>query len=132
MLRVAVIGVSHWHAPRHVAGLRAAGAAIVGVSDPEEARAQAFARDLGCPAFADYRSLIETTKPDFIFAMARHCDASALLDNILDTGLPLGMEKPLGLNAAEVAPLAEKARRRGSQYAGDRRRFSERQEWHVG
>ena len=36
-LRIAVLGVSHWHAPRYLAALRAQGEQIAGVSDPDEA-----------------------------------------------------------------------------------------------
>ena len=36
-LRVVVVGVSHWHAPRYLVGLRALGEEIVGVSDPDPA-----------------------------------------------------------------------------------------------
>ena len=112
--RVAIAGVDHWHAAMHVDGLRRAGAEIVGVSSQQPAAAEAWAVRLGCRSWSDARRLVEETRPDFVVGMARHADMPALALYLIETGLPFAIEKPLGLNAAQVAQLAEAARRRGS------------------
>lgn len=111
-MRVAVIGAGHWHARMHVEAFRRAGAEIVGVADARGDAAQKLGRELGCPAYPDHRALLDAVRPDFVVAMARHCDAAALATDLLTIGLPFAMEKPLGRNAAEAAPVVELARRR--------------------
>src|SRR5712692_11926152 len=76
-VRVAAIGVSHWHSLydsaylRHLAGM--ADVEIVGVQDPSAAIAAHRAGELGHPpTFTDYRTMLEETKPDFVVALGRH------------------------------------------------------------
>lgn len=111
-MRVAVIGVGHWHARMHVQAFRRAGAEIVGVSEKQGDAAARFGGELGCPAYRDHRTLLEAAQPDFIVAMARHCDVPALAADLLATGLPFALEKPLGRSAAEAAPVVELARQK--------------------
>lgn len=63
---------------------------------------------------ADYRDLCERLKPDFVFALGRHADMAAQGEYLVERGIPFAMEKPCGLNAAEVGPLADHAARRGA------------------
>src|ERR1035438_5271452 len=74
-MRIVLIGVSHWHTPFYSDPvLQMTDAAIVGVSDPDVARAEPLAAKAKCPAFADYREMCATLKPDFAFVLGRHCD----------------------------------------------------------
>jgi predicted dehydrogenase len=110
-LRVAVIGVGHWHAARHLESLLDADVTIVGVSDPDQSVAARVGAGLGCPAFGDHHALLESTRPEFVAAMPRPYQGAAVVGDVLDAGLPLAVEKPIGLNAAEIEPLVAKARR---------------------
>jgi predicted dehydrogenase len=112
-LRVAVIGVGHWHAARHLESLLDVDVTITGVSDPDPAVAARVGAGLGCPGFGDHRALLESTRPEFVAAMPRPYQGAAVVADVLDAGLPLAVEKPIGLNAAEVEPLVAKARRLG-------------------
>jgi predicted dehydrogenase len=116
-LQVALIGASHWHAPRYLEALHEAGARLVAVSDPDFALARLVADQWGCHAYADHLQLLEATRPDLVFAMPRHCDAAAVARDLLESGLPAVFEKPLGLDASQVAPLVELAARKGSYAA---------------
>jgi len=112
-LRIVVVGVGHWHAPRYLAGLRALGERIVGISDPDPAVVGRVAAELGVPADTDGLALVERYRPDVVLAMATHAAMPAQTAALLKLGPGLILEKPLGRHAGEVAPLAELADRLG-------------------
>jgi predicted dehydrogenase len=109
-MRVVLIGVSHWHTPFFLGPcLEIPDVEIVGVSDPDLARAAPAAAKAGCKAFTDYREMCAALKPDFAFALARHCDMAALARFLIDERIPFAMEKPCAINAAEAADIAARA-----------------------
>ena len=111
-MRVVMIGVSHWHTPMFLGPcLELPDITIVGVSDPDISRTEAAAAKAGCKAFADYREMCAVLKPDFAFALARHCDMAELARFLIDQRIPFAMEKPCAINAAEAADIARLAAR---------------------
>ena len=109
-MRIVLIGVSHWHTPFYSEpALAMKDVQIVGVSDPEVSRAAPYAVQAGCPAFADYREMCSKLKPDFAFALGRHCDMAEEARFLIDNRIPFAMEKPCALNAAEAQDIATKA-----------------------
>ena len=109
-MRIVLIGVSHWHTPFFLEPcLAMPDVAIVGVSDPDAARAAPAAAKAGCPVFTDYQEMCGTLRPDFAFALARHCDMAELARFLIDQRIPFAMEKPCALNAAEAADIAARA-----------------------
>ena len=69
-MRIVLIGVSHWHTPFYSDPvMEMKDATIVGVSDPGVSRAATLAATAKCPAFADYRDMCATLKPDFAFVL---------------------------------------------------------------
>lgn len=116
-LSVALIGVSHWHAPRYLEALQETKARLNAVSDPDLAFARQVADRWDCQAYSSHLQLLEATRPDLVFAMPRHCDAAEVAKDLLEAGLPVVFEKPMGLNAAQVAPLVELAARKQSFFA---------------
>jgi len=110
-MRIVLIGVSHWHVPFYLDPcLDLPGVAVVGVSDADPARAEPVAARAGCPAFADYREMCASLRPDFAFALGRHCDMPALGRFLIEARIPFAMEKPCGTSLAEVLTLAALAR----------------------
>ena len=112
-VRVAVFGVSHWHAPlyyRPAALLEHV--TIVGVSDPDPGRADQVGRELGVPSCVGAEQLL-AQQPDFAFAFAPHADMPALAELLVDAGVPFVIEKPAGLTAPDVAALRDRAHARG-------------------
>jgi predicted dehydrogenase len=77
--RIAAIDVSHWHSAyaSYLRILRGLGRDIVGVSDRDERIARDRAERFGGTPFTDYRRMVETTRPDFVIALGRHCDIAA-------------------------------------------------------
>ena len=109
-MRVVLIGVSHWHTPFYADPLLAMkDVAIVGVSDPDTARATPVADKAKCPVFADYREMCERLRPDFAFALGRHCDMAAQARYLIAQRIAFAIEKPCALNAHEAADIAHLA-----------------------
>lgn len=113
-MRVAMIEVGHWHAGMHLRSLKLSGAHIVGVSDHQPGVAGRFAAPLGCPSFHDYKAMLRETRPEFVVALGRHADMPRIARDLLDTRLPFAIEKPIGLNATQVAPLVDIALRQNA------------------
>lgn len=112
-VRVVISGVSHWHYVNYVQPLRGlADVGVVGVCDPDGEVARRQAEPLGAEWSVDLAELCGRVRPDFVFALGRHCDMAAQGRFLIERGIPFAMEKPCGLNATEVAPLAEAAARR--------------------
>jgi predicted dehydrogenase len=109
-MRVVLIGVSHWHTPLYfdpLVGMK--DVTIVGVSDPDLSRAEPYAAKAGCLAFDDYLEMCARLKPDFAFALSRHCDMAEEARFLIDNRIPFAMEKPCALNAAEAQDIADRA-----------------------
>jgi len=117
-IRVAAIEVSHWHALNDAAYLRHLLAMpdveLVGIQDENAGIVERRATEVGRPpTFTDYRRMLEMTRPDFVVALGRHRQMAKIAHDLLDAGYPFLMEKPMGVNAKEVATVAEKAARLG-------------------
>lgn len=113
-MRIVYIGVSHWHTFLYldpVLGLP--GIDIVGVSDPDRLAAGKYAERLGCPAFAQVPELCDAARPDFAFVLGTHDTMAASCRHLIERGIPFCVEKPAGVDGAEVARLAQLARERG-------------------
>lgn len=113
-MRVVLIGVSHWHTPFFLDPcLEMQDVSVVGVCDPDLSRTEPAAARAACRAFADYREMCAVLKPDFAFALARHCDMAELARFLIDQRIPFAMEKPCAINAAEAADIASRAQAAG-------------------
>jgi predicted dehydrogenase len=115
-IHVAAVGVSHWHALNDAAYLRHLLAmpdvALVAIQDSDAAIvAKRAAAVKNPPTYTDYRTMLAETHPDFVLALGRHSTMAAIANDLLDAGYPFLMEKPMGVNAAEVDALAAKAAR---------------------
>ena len=112
MIRVAIIGASHWHLPLYLDPLlEVPGAQVVGVADPDATVVDALAARLDCAGDTDFRALCRRVKPDFVIALGRHRQMAKIAHDLLDAGYPFMMEKPMGVNAQEVQTIADKAAR---------------------
>jgi len=118
-IRIAAIEVSHWHSLydaaylRHLAGMP--DVRLVGLSDPSPEVLAHRAAALGQPpTFTDYRKMLAETRPDFVIALGRHSGMADTAHVLLDHGLPFLMEKPVGVNAAEVRAVAERVATAGA------------------
>ena len=121
-IRIAAIGVGHWHSLFDAAYLKTLArmpeVQLVGVQDPDAALAAQRAGEVGGPpVFTDYRDMLGKTRPDFVLALGRHSAMAGIAHFLLDEGYPFLIEKPAGLNAREVRGVADKAAAKGA-FAG--------------
>ena len=118
-IRIAAIEVSHWHAVydaaylRHLIAMPDVELVAIQDSDPDVAAKRA-AEVKHPPIFTDYRKMLATTRPDFVVALGRHRQMAEIAHDLLDQGYPFLMEKPMGINAAEVEAVAAKASQLGA------------------
>lgn len=110
-IKIALLGVSHWHVPLYLNGLPEN--SVVGVSDDNPDIAASYAEKYACLAYQDYKKMILDTKPDFVFAFAAHNRMKEVADYLLDANIAFSIEKPAGLNAGEVEALYHKAEQKG-------------------
>lgn len=116
-IRIAAIGVSHWHSLHDAAYLRLLvempDVELVGLHDSNATIAGERAAALGGrPVFSDYHVMLERTRPDFVVALGEHDRMAETAHVLLDAGYPFMMEKPMGVSAVEVQGIAEKAARK--------------------
>jgi predicted dehydrogenase len=107
-LKVCFIDVTHWHAPLYYPTLQqTVGVAALSARNPHTG--PEVAAGLGARFYADWRDMIRQERPDFVFALGRHCDMAETARFLLEAGIPFAMEKPMGTNLQEVAALADLA-----------------------
>ena len=113
-MRVAAVGVSHWHSLYdsaylvHLAGIP--DTELVALQDESASIAGKRAAALGNPAvYTDYRKMLAETRPDFVIALGRPSRMAETAHHLLDQGYPFLMEKPMGVDADEVRRVADKA-----------------------
>ena len=113
-MHVVFIGVSHWHTSFYLEpALALPGVRVVGVSDPDLARTHSAAAQAGCPAWADYREMCAATRPDFAFVLGRHCDMAAAARYLIASRIGFAIEKPAGIDTAELRDIAARAAEAG-------------------
>ncbi len=113
-MRIVLLGVSHWHTPFYLdPALSLPDVTVVGVSDPDPQRAHEVAAKAGCPAFDDYREMCARLRPDFAFALGRHCDMAEEARFLIDQRIPFAMEKPCAVTAADAHDIADRAAQAG-------------------
>jgi predicted dehydrogenase len=113
-IRVAAIEVSHWHALNDAAYLRHLVAMpdveLVAIQDSDAALVAKRAAEVGNPpTYTDHRKMLTAARPDFVVALGRHSQMTAIAHDLLDAGYPFLMEKPMGISAKEVDSVAAKA-----------------------
>jgi predicted dehydrogenase len=115
MVRVAFIGLQHWHAPFYMMAMKALGYPIAAVADRDASMCEFRARVGECeaPCYTDYERLLREIKPDLVFAHAPHDQMTDLAAWLVEHNLPFHMEKPMGLSWQRLAVVAAEARRKG-------------------
>lgn len=110
-VRVAVIGVSHWHAPLYLDALarRPGLVQVVAVTDRDEGLARRVARRFSARAAPDVRSLGDLGM-DLAIVLGRHDHMASVAAGLMARGVPMVLEKPGALNLDELDELVERAR----------------------
>ena len=106
-LKIAFLGVSHWHVPLYFPGIPEN--TIVAMSDPDTKLAQKLAEPFGCRVYGDWKALLDQEEVDFVFAFAPHNEMKDLALELIRRRIPFSIEKPMGMNEQEVAEIAKAA-----------------------
>ena len=112
-IRIALIGVSHWHVPLYVRAAKIRPLNIAAVSDPDEVKARRLAEELHCGWYTDEDRLLNEVQPEFVFAFAPHDQMPALAMKLIRRNIPFTMEKPLGLREKDVEQVEKAAKAAG-------------------
>ncbi len=112
-LRIAFIGVSHWHVPLYLNAAKFQKINIVAMSDPDEEKAKFLAAPFGCPVYIDAIQLLNEIVPDFVFAFAPHNEMPELAMELISRKIPFSIEKPLGLCTEDVKKVEKAAKEAG-------------------
>lgn len=109
--RVALFGVSHWHAAMHLDAARHVGAEIVGVFDEDAAKAGAFAAQHGLSAIGFDALLAQ--KPDVVILMGHPGQVPEQALRIIPEVSALVLEKPAVQSTQQLDIIAQAADRAG-------------------
>ena len=118
-IRVAAIGICHWHSIydsaylRHLAAMDDVG--IVGIHDdqPDIAAHRVSEIGGGIPTFTRYPDMLDKVAPNFVLALGRHDTMAQTALDLLDRRIPFIMEKPMSFNARQLRGVVEKAESTG-------------------
>src|SRR5687767_12356753 len=111
-MRIAFAGLSHWHLGLYLKAARFTGARISGAWDADPLASQRFSDATGITASASLAALLDQ-KPDLTVVMGRPDAISTALPTILESGLPIILEKPAVRATDELTPLVERVRHDG-------------------
>lgn len=99
-LRLALVG-SGWIASAHLDALDRLGrSTLIGVVSPREESARAVAEPRGAPAFTSVERVLDE-RPDVVYVCVPPSAAVAVLDRIVERGIPFLTEKPLAATDAD-------------------------------
>jgi predicted dehydrogenase len=118
-IRVAGIGLSHWHSLYDFAYLRHLSkmddVQLVGFHDDDPVTVEHRAGEIGgnIPTFTDYQRMLSQVKPDFVLALGRHDTMARVGLDLLDRRIPYVMEKPMSYSARQLRGVVEKAEATG-------------------
>lgn len=104
--RVGIIGTGWWATHAHLPSLTTYGdAEVIGVADIDGERARKSANAFGVKnAFADHHDLL-AMKPDAVIVVTPHHTHYALVNDALNAGADVMVEKPMVLDPAEAWEL---------------------------
>lgn len=104
-MKVALIEASHWHVPLYLDALQVPGIEVVAISDAEHVKGPEIARRFGCRLYSSSYELIEKEQIEFAFVFGRHSEMPRLAEALIARRVPFALEKPCGVNMAQVTKL---------------------------
>jgi predicted dehydrogenase len=107
-MRLAIFDVTHWHFPLYLPALADPTIEVVGISDREGYAGRAMGQTLGCPLLD--RDELMARDFDFALVFSRHSEMAAVATALIGRRRPFLIEKPCGMNQAEVSRLNQLAK----------------------
>jgi predicted dehydrogenase len=113
-IRVGIIGAGLIGSKRAQGIAKTKRGVLAGVADPDQARAEALAKQYGVEAYGDWKKLIENKDINAVIVAVPNAFAAPIVIAALEAGKHVLCEKPFGINAKEAAAMVsagEKAKR---------------------
>ncbi|RAM37841.1 Gfo/Idh/MocA family protein [Arthrobacter globiformis] len=110
--RTIILGASHWHVPLCT---RAIGEEheVVGISDEDVSLVRGLAEAWSAPVEADWRSLVDLPDLGLAYVFGPHNGMAEKCLALIERGIPLVVEKPLGTSLAELTKVRKAAEAAG-------------------
>lgn len=108
-LRIAFIGVSHWHVPLYLKAVQQEHLNLAAMSDPDLSKVKPLAEQYECSCYTDAVKLMDETQPEFVFAFAPHDQMPELAMELIRRKIPFSIEKPLGIDVNDVQKVKKAA-----------------------
>lgn len=112
-MKVALLGVGHWHARMHLDAVTSSGGEVTTVWDPDTAAAKRFAADHGLATAQSLEQAIDDC-PDLVVLMGHPLIVPDLAVQIIAAGVPLVLEKPAANTTDGLMRVVEASRQRGA------------------
>jgi predicted dehydrogenase len=115
-LRLAVVGLSHGHAPMILGRKERGDVQIVGIYEPQRDVAERYAGRYGLPPtlfYTDLRKLLDEVRPEAVAAFGTTFDHLAVVAACAPRGIHVMVEKPLAVSldhAVQIEALAKRHR----------------------
>ena len=104
-MKIALIEVSHWHAPIYVEKLLKMQANVVAVTDKNHEIAKTIAKNFNCTWYNDYKLMIKKERPDFVFVFGKHFEMPLIAKYLIKNHVQFAMEKPMGISSQDIEKL---------------------------
>ena len=108
-MKVAFIGLQHWHVPFYLEALENIDQPVAAIADVDGDYVQRTAELVDAAEYTDYEKMVDEVDPDLIFAHAPHDEMTDLAGWLVDHDLPFHMEKPMGISWKKLAEVAREA-----------------------
>jgi len=113
-IRLGLVGAGLIARQHLLAAAQNPGVQVVGMTSRTRAKAEALAAEFGIAVVAEsVEDMIAQAQPDALMVLVSPDAMAPVALRCLDLGLPLFLEKPVGLSGAEAETLARAAERRG-------------------
>lgn len=112
-MRVALLGVSHWHAQMHLDAVRFSGGEVIATWDQNADAGATFAATHGLSACESVGQAL-AAKPDLVVLMGSPPNVLEVALEVMAADLPMILEKPASSTTHDLAGIVEEALRRGS------------------
>lgn len=112
-MRVAVVGAGRRGIVHARAAAQYPGAQVVAVCDPDRARAEMLATEVGARSFPDHRQALDAARPDVMYVTSPPPTHAEQAMDALAAGCDLMIEKPVALDLADVDRIGREAKARG-------------------
>ncbi|KKB86503.1 dehydrogenase [Devosia limi DSM 17137] len=108
-MRIALLGVSHWHAQMHADAALFSGAQLCAAWDKDPGIAASFAARHAIPAKETLAAAL-ASDPHLCVVMGHPLDVPALARAVIEAGIPMVLEKPAACSTAQLQTIATAAK----------------------